>query len=100
MLKLAGGASLGLVLFGAWVLLPFALAATGVATAPAATRRAIGITLASGFGLVMYGELLLAQDLSSTAGLAFMFIPLWQVLGVLVILAVTRRRAKAPERAG
>ena len=53
----------------------------------------------SAFGLAIYGDLWLTTRQSSTAGLAFLFIPLWQLLGWGAVLMLTRDRGKSDEAA-
>jgi hypothetical protein len=84
--------------FVLWGLAPFGLAMIGLRVRPVSTGRAIGVIATSGFGLAMYADLITASHLSSTAGLAFLFIPLWQLLGcgaVLVVTAMLGRKARA-----
>ena len=95
-IKLAGGSTIGVLLFAAWVLLPFALTFQGVRASGASAGRVIGLGVASAFGLVLYLSLLLSAEMSSTAGLAIIFVPLWQLLGVGVVLRLTSR-SKAQE---
>jgi hypothetical protein len=99
-LRLADGFNLGVVLFAPWVLLPFAMAYLGVQARPESRGRALGLGLASAFGILVYLDLLLSSRLSSTAGLAFIFVPLWQSLGSGVVLALTFRRASSKVEAG
>ena len=91
-IRLAGRLSVGSALFAPWALLPFVVAYIGMRSRPDSGLRALGLGLASVFGLVPYLDLALASRLSSTAGLAFLFVPLWQVLGCGVILLLTSRR--------
>ena len=74
--------------YGAWGLLPFLLTVAVLTRRRPGVWRSILFTCISAFALVMYGDLLFATRLSSTAGLAFLFIPLWQLLGCVVILAL------------
>jgi hypothetical protein len=78
----------------AWPLIPFAVALFGVRHPDVTTARSIGIAGASGFGLASYADLIVASRLSSTAGLAFLFIPLWQLIACAVVMAFTIRRTK------
>jgi len=82
-----------------WGLAPFALALFGLRGRRVSTRRALGMVAASGFGLAIYGDLCLASRQSSTAGLAFLFIPLWQLLGCGAVLLLTTNRGKSDEAA-
>jgi hypothetical protein len=93
LLRLSGGieALVAASPFGLWALTPFAVAFFGLRSRTVRTGRSLGLILASGFGLALYADLLLSSRLSSTAGLAFVFIPLWQVLGCGVVLALTTR---------
>lgn len=93
-IKLAGGPTIGVVFFAAWVLLPFAVAFQGLRADQQSAGRAIGLGLASAFGLVVYLSLLLSAQLSSTAGLAILFVPLWQLLVVGVVIAAAAWRKK------
>ena len=95
-----GGESFLLVTpFILWGLAPFALALFGLKGRPVSTPRSLGMVVASGFGLAIYGDLCLASRQSSTAGLAFLFIPLWQLLGCGAVLVLTRNRGKSDEAA-
>ena len=98
--RLAGGPSMGVVLFGPWLVLPFALAFQGLRTVPDSLVRVVGLGGMNAFGLAMYLDLLLASRLSSTAGLGFFFVPLWQVIGCAVVLVFTARRSKPNQEAG
>jgi len=82
-----------------WGLAPFALALLGLRGRRVSTPRALGVVAASGFGLAIYGDLCLASRQSSTAGLAFLFIPLWQLLGCGAVLLLTTNRGKSDEAA-
>jgi hypothetical protein len=87
--------------FVLWGLAPFGLAIIGLWVQPVSTGRAIGLIATSGFGLAMYADLLTASRISSTAGLALLFIPLWQLLAcgaVLVVTAVIGRGARAAQQ--
>jgi len=53
----------------------------------------------SAFGLAIHGDLWLTTRQSSTGGLAFLFIPLWQLLGCGAVLMLTRDRGKSDEAA-
>jgi hypothetical protein len=91
--RLSGGEfSLGALPLFAWPLIPFGVALFGVSDPHVTTARSIGIAGASGFGLASYADLVVASRLSSTAGLAFLFIPLWQLIGCAVVMAFTIRR--------
>jgi hypothetical protein len=91
--RLSGGAEALLKAspFVVWGLVPFALGVFGLRGKAAGVPRSLGVVLASGFGLAMYSDLLWSTHLSSTAGLAFLFIPLWQSLGCAAALVFTRR---------
>jgi hypothetical protein len=99
--RLSGGveALLSVIPFMIWGLAPFALALFGLRGRGGTTPRVLGIVAASGFGMAMYANLYLASRLSSTAGLAFLFIPLWQLLGCGAVLVLTRSRGKSDEAA-
>ena len=93
--RLSGGEMSLLALpFFVWPLIPFAVALFGLRGPRVSGVRSIGLTVASGFGLAMYADLSLASRLSSTAGLALLFIPLWQLIGCGVVIALTIRRTK------
>ena len=99
-IRLAGGLSIGVVLFGPWAVLPFAIAYRGVRARPESFWRPVGLGCMNLFGLVMYLDLLLSSRLSSTSGLALLFVPLWQCIGCAVILALTSARKVPKEDAG
>jgi hypothetical protein len=81
--------------FFAWALLPFALALFGLRRSAVTAARSVGLTAASGFGLAVYSDMLFfTEHHSSTEGLVFLFIPLWQLMGCGVLLLVTMRRTK------
>lgn len=75
--------------FLVWGLIPFGLGLLGVFRNGVGLPRSIAVILASGFGLTMYADLIWSSHLSSTAGLALVFIPLWQTLACAVGLLVT-----------
>jgi hypothetical protein len=81
-----------------WGLAPFGLAIIGLKVQPVSAGGTIGVIATSSFGLAMYADLVTASRISSTAGLAFVFIPLWQLLAcgaVLVLTALFGRGARA-----
>jgi hypothetical protein len=80
--------------FLVWALFPFVLALFGLRRGAYSAPRGAGVILTSGFGLVMYADLVLASRLSSTAGLALIFIPLWQAIGCSVVLLLTIGRVR------
>jgi hypothetical protein len=98
---MSGGAESFLLVtpFILWGLAPFALALFGLKGRRASTPRSLGMVAASGFGMAIYGDLFLASRQSSTAGLAFLFIPLWQLLGCGAVLLLTTNRGKSDEAA-
>ena len=77
--------------FVVWGLAPFAVALWSVRRPPVTLLRAIGLIATSGFGLCLYLQLCLATRLSSTVGLMFLFIPLWQLVGCALVILLTRR---------
>lgn len=75
--------------FFIWGLVPFGLGLFGVRRKGVGLPRSTAVTLASGFGLAMYANLIWSSHLSSTAGLAFLFVPLWQTVACAVGLFLT-----------
>jgi hypothetical protein len=84
-----GGGIANLSPFVAWGLFPFGLGVFGLRAKGVGVPRSVGVILASGFGLAVYGNLLLSSRLSSTAGLAFLFIPIWQTVACGAALLLT-----------
>src|SRR5690242_10743398 len=73
--RLGGGAH-SLVagsVFVLWGLLPFVMAALVIGRATVGILRTVGLILTSGFGLTVYAQLCVSRELSSTAGLLFIF---------------------------
>ena len=97
MVKMTNGLSGIASLFTAWVLLPFALAFLALAMRPSSLVGVLAVLSSSLFAVLVYFDLLAPRaHLSSTAGLAFLFIPLWQtawcVCGIAIALGVNYRR--------
>lgn len=90
MVKMAGRVSTLASLITVWVLLPFVLASVALAKRPSSTVGTLALLASSCFGLVIYYDLLFPSSRnSSTAGLAFMFVPLWQTLACLLAIALS-----------
>jgi len=75
-----------------WVLVPFALGVFGLRRQASSAARSVGVLLTSGFGLLVYGGDAKSPPQGSTAGLAYVFVPLWQLMGVGLVLLITMRR--------
>jgi hypothetical protein len=86
-----GGGIQSLSPFVAWGLFPFGVGLFGLRSRRVGVPRSVSVTLASGFGLAVYADLLWSSHLSSTAGLTFLFVPIWQTLGCGVALLLTMR---------
>ena len=86
-----GGGIQGLSPFVAWGLFPFGVGLFGLRNRGVGVPRSVGVILASGFGLAVYADLLWSSHLSSTAGLTFRFVPIWQALGCGAGLLLTMR---------
>jgi hypothetical protein len=79
LVRMGDGLSILISGFTLWVLLPFAIGWGALRRRPWARFGAGGILVSSTFGLVMYFSLAFPLSRqSSTAGLAFIFLPLWQ----------------------
>ena len=85
--------------FTLWVLLPFALVAATIARRPSPFVGVLALLAAGLFGSVAYFDLLFPTSrIRSTAALAFVFIPIWQLalygcaLGVSFVFDVRGRR--------
>lgn len=91
--RMSGGGTAFLLVtpFILWGLTPFALALFSLRGRRVRTARALGMVATSAFGLAIYGDLYLATRQSSTAGLAFLFIPFWQLLACGAVLITTNR---------
>lgn len=97
---------LSLLPFAAWALLPYALLAAAAHRRPAnlASRSVVcaAAALLSGFSiLVLYSAFVTHLDPQSAV--VFVFLPLWQLIGLLPLLVVSRllaRRGAAGTRAG
>lgn len=88
MWKMSGGTSTLASLMTLWVLLPFALTSTILAKRPSSATAVLGLLVGSLFGCVMYYDLLFpSSTMKSTAGLAYIFVPLWQSIWCLIASA-------------
>lgn len=88
----AGEFTLFSLVFAAWVALPFYLLFATTNREDRNASRAtlcIGATLLAGTSFMAYRPTSIGS--SSTAGLVFLFLPLWQLLGVAVIGWIARR---------
>lgn len=88
----AGEFTLFSLVFAAWVALPFYLlfATTNRGDSnPSRATFCIGAALLAGTSFMAYRPSSVGS--SSTAGLVFLFLPLWQLLGVAVIRWIARR---------
>lgn len=94
-----GGGVQGVSPFVAWGLFPFGVGLFGLRNKGVRVPRSVGVILASGFGLAVYADLLWSSHLSSTAGLTFLFVPIWQTLGCGAALLLTMRRRGENESA-
>ena len=85
-----GGASSLLSGFTIWPLLPYAvlLASSAFASTSGRALAAFIVSLlAAGFALLVYGDALFGHT-SSMSGLVFVFIPLYQLIVAVILLAV------------
>lgn len=67
-IRLSGGVLGALSPFVVWGLAPFGLGVFGVRRTRVGVPRSVAVILSSGFGLVVYGDLLWASHLSSPLG--------------------------------
>ena len=85
------------LLFGAWALLPYGVVAIAARQRPA--NRAsdsvlcLAATLLSGLGILALYSAFVAH-LDPQRGLVLVFLPLWQLLGLLPFLVVSRYLAR------
>jgi len=88
MVKMAGGASILATPISIWVLLPYILVATTLASRPAPFIGVLALLAAGLFGSILYLDLIFPSSrIRSTAALAFLFVPFWQ-LGLYVVAVV------------
>jgi hypothetical protein len=91
---IAADFSVAALVFGAWVALPFLLVLRRTEGTHTFTSGAIclaGAVLLNVTSLLAYRPSALTG--SSTAGLVFLFLPLWQLLGVGILLLIVDRVA-------
>jgi hypothetical protein len=81
-------ASLFGVLFAAWPYAPFVAALAMLAPAGASIARSVAMVLVSLLAMIAYADLALSDRPGSTAGLLFLWMPIWQMLGLGLAIAV------------
>jgi hypothetical protein len=90
MITMAGTLRFGHILFGAWVLLPFGITLWALNRRPVSVPVVLALLLSSCWALALYGELVFPVSRQrSTAGLAFIFVPLWHLMWALIALAIS-----------
>jgi len=90
-----GNPSLLLLAALLWTLLPFGFVLAALTRLESSTPMLLALAAESSFGLALYLDIVFsAAHVTSTAGLALFFVPLWQMLwhAALLVLSFLARR--------